>query len=125
MQSSAEAAVESKVDQLVVTLKADLEKDFPKGVLGEDKMINFEALLFFFGRIYEHVKEIETVRYFDLLAKRHYMHVRKNKDKDKPFDIDPEYLELIIGNISQNHYCKKVTLQQACEVFNREGCSPV
>ena len=53
------------------------------------------------------------------------MHVRKNKDSDKPFQIDAEYLELIVANISQAHYNKVVTLQVACEVFNREGGSPV
>ena len=74
--------------------------------MGEDKKIDFEALLRLFQIVYEHAKEVETLRYFDLLAKRHHMHVRKNKDKDKPFDIDNEYLELIVANISANHYSK-------------------
>ena len=106
-------------------MKVNLENNLPKGVLGEDKKIDFEALLRLFQIVYEHNKEIETLRYFDLLAKRHYMHVRKNKDKDKPFDIDNEYLELIVQNISHNHYSKVKLLEHACEVFNREGGSPV
>lgn len=75
-------------------------------MIGDDKKINFDGLLRFFARLYEHVKEVETVRYFDLLARRHYKHVRENKDKDLPFDIDAEYLELIVANISHNHYSK-------------------
>ena len=102
---------------LTANFKTALASRLPEGILDEEGKLKFDNLLLLSKMVYEHLKELETQRYFEILGKRHHMHVRKNKDA--PCAIDQEYLAMIVTNIQQDRSAHVEVLTAACEVLNK------
>ena len=66
--------------ELAANYQKDIAEKLPSGILNDDGVINFDNLLQLYKMTYEFLMEAQTAAFFDLLAARHHMHVRKNKD---------------------------------------------